>query len=91
MLKKNSIVCFRLKEGDPCSVKSSMERWNKISVLYVLVVWFDFKEKVNPRFIGLFSIAVVSLRPSRIPTRCTHFWFHLVWSEYLGDPEFVIR
>ena len=60
-----------VKEGDPGSVKSSIERWNKSSVIYALVVWFGTIGEVSPRYVGLFSLVGVSLGPSWVHTRST--------------------
>ena len=54
MLKENSVVCFWSEDVILVSVKSSFERWNKSSVLYVHVVWFGINGKVSPRYFGLF-------------------------------------
>ena len=60
------------------SVKSSIEKWNKKSVFCVHVVWFGIIGKVNPRYIGLFSLIVVSLRSSRVPY-AVYTIFGLFW------------
>ena len=57
-------MCFWLKEVILAAVKSSIERWNKSSVIYALVVWFGTIGEVSPMYVGLFSLVGVSLGPS---------------------------
>lgn len=64
-------MCFWLKEVILAAVKSSIERWNKSSVIYALVVWFGSIGEVSPRYVGLFSLVGISLGPSWVHTWST--------------------